>query len=220
MIKGDNILNYDKMIYKIIRKYCYNKSDFEDLYQEGMYALQRAQKNYIEGSNADFSSYAYIYIKGEILKYIRENKLIKVSRDAIKLNSLIANAKDKLEQHYGRSVSLEEVSQFLEIPIQKINDAINCNQYVKSLDYVLSDDGKEMDIYDCVGYDEYSFNPEIIDLKEELRKLDTEEKKIINLRYFEGRTQQEISDMLGISQVQVSRKEGKILKKLNNNLVA
>lgn len=213
-------MEYEKLVYKIVRKYCYNKNDFEDLFQEGMVALEKAARNYNSDSEADFSSYAYFYIKGEILKYIRENRVIKVSRDTIRLNSMINNAKEKLEQHYGRVVTLEEVADFLEIPLQKANEAILSNDYVRSLDYVLSEDGKEVDVYDCVGYDENNYDARILDLREELSKLEEDEKKLINLRYYEGRTQQETSSMLGMSQVQVSRKECKILTKLNSRLVA
>ena len=213
-------MDYSKLVYKIVRQYCFNSSDFEDLYQEGMYALEKAAKNYRSDSKADFSSYAYIYIKGEILKYIRENKIIRVSRDSIKLNSLINKSREKLEQHYGRKVTLQELSTFLEIPISKIAEAISANEYVRSLDYVLSEDGKEIDVYDCVGYEEEMYNPMIMDLKDELTRLNDEEKKLINLRYYEGRTQQETSGLMGMTQVQVSRKEGKILSKLYTKLSA
>lgn len=213
-------MEYEKLVYKIVRKYSFNTSDFEDLYQEGMVALEKAAKNYRQGTGADFSSYAYFYIKGEILRYIRENRVIKVSRDTIKLNSLINKARDRLEQHFGRAVTLDEISQFLEIPVEKINEAIISNDYVRSLDYVLSEDGKEVDVYDCIGYDEFNYDSSVLDLREEISKLNDEEKKLITLRYYEGRTQQETSDILGMSQVQVSRKECKILTKLNSRLVS
>ena len=102
----------------------------------------------------------------------------------------------------------------------KINETINANEYVRSLDYVLSDDGKEEDVYDCLGYEEESYNPMIMDLKDEISKLDETERNLITLRYYEGRTQQETSDVLGLTQVQVSRKEGKILTKLGSKLAA
>ena len=213
-------MEYEKLVYKIVRKYCYNKNDFEDLFQEGMVALEKAARNYKEDSDADFSSYAYFYIKGEILKYIRENRVIRISRDTIRLNSLINSTREKLEQHYGRVITLDEIARFLEIPVEKISETIEVNDYVRSLDYVLSDDGKELDVYDCVGYDEYNYDANIMDLREELLRLNEDERKLINLRYYEGRTQQETSDMLGMSQVQVSRKEGKILTKLNSRLAA
>lgn len=214
----NSILDYEKLVYKIIRKYSYNQNDLEDLYQVGMIALDKACKNYDKNSNCQFSTYAYLYIKGEVLKYIRENKVIKVSKDTIKLNSLINKTKDSLEQHYGRSVSLEEIASFLEIPLEKVNDTIISNEYVKSLEYTLNEEGKELNLYDTYGYYEKELSEDIMDLRSELNNLDDFDKRLIDLRYYKGMTQQEVSRCLGMSQVQVSRKENKILTKLNSKL--
>lgn len=215
-----SILDYERMVYSIIKKYNYNNSDLEDLYQVGMGALQKALQNYNKDKNCNFSTYSYLYIKGEILKYIRENKSIKVNKDSIRLNSLINKTKDMLEQKYERTVSLNEIATFLEIPLEMVNDAIISNEYVKSLEYELNDDGKELNLYDSIGYIEKGYDEDILDLKNELDKLDEFEKKIIDLRYYQGKTQQEISEELGMSQVQVSRKENKVLVKLRDRLVA
>ena len=92
--------------------------------------------------------------------------------------------------------------------------------YVKSLDYTLNDEGKEMDLYDSVGYNEKEFDPMILDLRNEIEKLDPEDRKLINLRYYQDKSQQETSRELGINQVQVSRRENKILVKLNQKLAS
>lgn len=214
----NTILDYEKLVYKIIRRYSYNINDIEDLYQVGMIALDKALKNYNKDSNCQFSTYAYLYIKGEVLKYIRENKVIKVSKDTIKLNALINKTKDYLEQKYSRTVSIDEIASFLEIPVEKVSDTIISNEYVKSLEYTLNEEGKELNLYDTYGYNEKELNEDIMDLREELSKLDEFDKKLINLRYYRGLTQQETSKELGISQVQISRKENKILTKLNSRL--
>ena len=214
----NTILDYEKLVYKIIRKYSYNTNDIEDLYQVGMIALDKALKNYNKELNCQFSTYAYLYIKGEVLKYIRENKVIKVSKDTIKLNTLINKAKDYLEQKYSRSVSLNEIASFLEIPIEKVSDTIISNEYVKSLEYTLNEEGKDLNLYDTYGYEEKELNENILDLRDELNKLDDFDRKLINLRYYRGLTQQETSEELGLSQVQISRKENKILTKLNSRL--
>ena len=212
----DPILEYDKLIYDVIKRYCYNKNDIEDLYHEGIIALKKAAKNYKTNSNSSFSTYAYFYIKGEILKYIRENKVIKVSKDLIKLNSLINRTRDALEQKYKRAVSIEEIAMFLELPIEKVNDTIMANEYVKSLEYELNDEGNELNLYDSIGYIEKGYNEDYIDLRTEVNKLNDFEKRLIDLRYYQDKTQQETSKELGISQVQVSRKEDKILTKLRS----
>ena len=214
----NTILDYEKLVYKIIRRYSYNMNDIDDLYQVGMIALDKALKNYNKELNCQFSTYAYLYIKGEVLKYIRENKVIKVSKDTIKLNTLINKTKDYLEQKYSRSVSLNEIASFLEIPIEKISDTIISNEYVKSLEYTLNEEGKDLNLYDTYGYEEKDLDENILDLRDELNKLDDFDRKLINLRYYRGLTQQETSEELGLSQVQISRKENKILTKLNSRL--
>ena len=146
----ESILDYEKMVYSIISKYSYNKNDLEDLYQVGMIALSHACDNFKEGYNTKFSSYAHLYIKGEVLKYIRENRLVKVNKDYIRLNSLISKTREALTQKYMREPTISEISLFLEVPVEVLNDAILANDYVKSLDYTLNDEGKEMDLYDSV----------------------------------------------------------------------
>ena len=214
----DSILNYEKLVYGIVSKYSYNKNDLEDLYQVGMIALQKALENYKEGYNSKFSTYAHFYIKGEVLKYIRENRLIKINKDYMKLNNLINKTKEVLTQKNMKEPSLEEIASFLEISVEKVIEAKMANEYVKSLDYELKDEGRELDLYDSVGYIETGYDDNIIDLRNELEKLDDSEKKLITLRYYEDKTQQETSRELGMSQVQVSRSETKILTKLRTKL--
>ena len=214
----DSILNYEKLVYGIVSKYSYNKNDLEDLYQVGMIALQKALENYKEGYNSKFSTYAHFYIKGEVLKYIRENRLIKINKYYMKLNNLINKTKEVLTQKNMKEPSLEEIASFLEISVEKVIEANMANEYVKSLDYELNDEGRELDLYDSVGYIETGYDDNIIDLRNELEKLDDSEKKLITLRYYEDKTQQETSRELGMSQVQVSRSETKILTKLRTKL--
>jgi len=216
----NSILDYQRLVYSIIRKYSYNENDFEDLYQEGMKALQKASENYNPNIGSDFSTYAYLYIKGEVLKYIRENKTIKVSKDYINLNKLINKTKEYLQQKYMREVTIQELSQFLEIPIEKINNIIISCENVKSMDYEYADDGKELNMYDSVGYIEKNYSEDILDLKDEINNLEENDRRLINLRYFEEMTQQETAKILGMSQVQVSRKETKILQRIKTKLVA
>jgi len=185
-----------------------------------MKALQKASENYNPNIGSDFSTYAYLYIKGEVLKYIRENKTIKVSKDYINLNKLINKTKEYLQQKYMREVTIQELSQFLEIPIEKINNIIISCENVKSMDYEYADDGKELNMYDSVGYIEKNYSEDILDLKDEINNLEENDRRLINLRYFEEMTQQETAKILGMSQVQVSRKETKILQRIKTKLVA
>ena len=215
-----SILEYEKLVYSIASKYYYNNNDLEDLYQVGMMALQKASEKYNSDYNSQFSTFAYLYIKGEILKYLKENRLIKINKDMIKLNKLINKSKEVLQQKFLREATLDEIAQFLEIPQEKVIECIQSMEYVRSLDYELNEEGKEMNLYDSVSYEEKGYNEDIIDLRNEIEKLDSRDKKLIKLRYYEDKSQQETSKVLGMTQVQVSRSETKILTKLRTKLVA
>ena len=210
----DNLLEYEGLVYSVINKY--NKYfDIDDLYQVGMMGLVNAYKNFDNREDVKFSSYAYFYILGEVRKYIRETNPIKISKDLIRLNNEVLRVKDLMQQKLGREPTNLEVSLFLDIDEEKINEAEQALQDIKSLDS--SDDEKD-ELYNYVEFNDKGMRDDILDLHSELERLDEEEKSIIKARYYEEKTQQETSQKLSISQVQVSRKEGKILQKLRERL--
>ena len=176
-----------------------------------------ALENYKEDSLAKFSTYAHFYIKGEILKYIRENRLIKRNYDIDKLIRSISKVKEYLTQVNYKEPSIEEIAEYLEVSVNDIENAINISLSVKSMDYNL-DDENDSNLYDYEAYIEKGYDEDIIALKEELEKLSDDERKLIEIRYFKDKSQMETSRELGISQVQVSRKENKILQKIKNNI--
>lgn len=210
----DNILEYEKLVYSIIHKY--KHFDQDDLYQAGMLGLINAYKNFNSDYNIKFSTYAYCYIIGEVTKYIREAKSIKVSKDLIKLNKSIDKAKEVMRQKLKREPTITELSLFLEVDEAKIEEAYIANENIKSLDY--SYDDEQDDLYNSIKTEEKNITPRILDLKNEIMNLSSEERDIIIARYYEELTQSETSKELGISQVQVSRKETKILQKLRTRL--
>lgn len=209
-----------KLVYSIARKYSYNENDLEDLYQVGNVGLSKAMKNYKKESDAKFSSYAHFYIEGEIIKYVKNNRLIKVNSEITSLNRDINKAKEYLAQQFMREATIGEIALFLDKDEKEIEEAINSSYSVKSLDYELNADeeGKDVNLYDYEEYVEKGYDEDILTLREELRKLPMEERRIILSRYFKDKSQSETSKELGMSQVQVSRKETKILAKIRNNM--
>lgn len=181
-----------------------------------MLGLIQAKNNFNEKMDVKFSTYAYYYILGEITKYIRESKSLKLSKDIIKLNKSINKATDIMTQKLGRNPTTLELSLFLDIDEDKINEALIATQDVQSLDYSYDDENSN-DLYNLIS-DKDTIKLELIDLKEELKRLNPEEKQLIKERYYEDLTQTEISKKTGISQVQISRKESKILEKLKKRL--
>lgn len=210
---------YIKMIYSIAHKYSFG-NDFEDLCQVGQLGLLKAYENYNKDIGSNFSSYAYLYIKGEMLKYIRENKVVKISKEMISLSKSILKAKELLSQKMMRNPTNQELAIFLEVDEEKINEAMLSCEYVKSLDYELNEDGRELTMYDSIKYDEKGYDDNVLDLRNEIEKLSDMEKQLIISRYYEDKSQQETSKILGISQVQVSRNETKILTKLRSKLAS
>lgn len=210
----DNILEYENLIYKMISQY--KSFDKEDLYQVAMMGLMKAKKNYKESENTKFSTYAYYYILGEINNYITASNPVKVSRDLLRLNKSLEQAKEVMRQRLKREPTTEELSIFLEEPVEKIQEATLATRQVESLDYAYEEEN--MDLYNSIGTEEIGMNDEILDLKNAISSLPQEEQQLIIARYFDDLTQQETSKTLGMSQVQVSRKETKILEKLKTTL--
>ena len=216
----EEILEYEKLVYSVIRKF--QGYDIEDLKQVGMVGLAKAYKNYKEGFNTKFSTYAYTYILGEVLSYIRESRSFKISREYGSLYKKINEAKELLSQRLMREVSNFEIACFLEIDESLIDEIILANSKVQSLDASLNEFGedKEINLYDFAKYNEKKYEAENIDLFMELDNLTEMEKELIYDRYFNDLTQSEVSKKLSMSQVQVSRNEAKILKKLRDRLAA
>lgn len=204
------------LIYAIIRKY-FKGYEIDDLYQVGVIGVIKAYNNYKENQNAKFSTYAYKYIYGEIYAYINNSKIVKVSKENIVLYKKINDAKNILSQRLMKEPSVYELSLFLEIDENIIETVIKSMNNIDSLDRVLYSDGKDMQIIDTIRDEKDYYNIDHIMLNEELNKLTEEERNVIYLRYYEDKTQSEVANILGLSQVGVSRTEKKTLTKIRNN---
>lgn len=216
----ENILKYENLVNKVAHKYS-TFSNFEDLKQEGMIGLLKAVENYKPNNNTKFSTYAYLWIKGEILEHLRCDKNIKISKELLSLSKEITITEEILRNKFNKEPTIKEIAFFLEKDEKQIEEAIISKELVLSFDYTLNnDDNKELNLYDCVPYYDKRLEDDYLDLYNELDKLPIEEKELINLRYFQDLTQREVSERLGTNQVNVSRKEEKILTKLNKSLVA
>lgn len=212
----DLISNNKRLICSIINKYT-KYYEFDDLYQVSVIGIIKAHQNYNENYNVKFTTYAYKYILSEIINFVNNSKLIKVSRDYHKIYKKVLEARNILTQKLMKEPNLKELALFLEIDESIINDVLRYKDDVKSLDEVLSEDDKKLTLLDKISTNnnnEYDY----LFLKEELNHLPKEERELIILRYFECLTQSEIAKIYGTNQVQISRNEQKILKKLKNNL--
>ena len=211
------ILENKNLIYSITR-YFEKYSNKEDLFQAGCIGMIMAYKNYNPDLNVKFTTYAYPYILGEMKKLVREDKSIKISRNIQMLTLKIEKANILLTQKLMRKPTTLELADFLEIPIYMIEEAINSTKPIYSIDEPLNDEGKDITLQDTIGKTDDI--DDLLLLREELSKLNPFEQQLINKRYINDLTQQQTAFELGISQVQVSRGEQKILTKLKSKLVA
>lgn len=208
------ILENKNFIYKIASKYS-KHYNIEDLFQVGTIGFIKAYKNYKE-SNTKFTTYAYKYVLGEIIEYIKNDRNMKVSSDMLKLYKSYVQTKEYLSHEYSRCVSTYEVSAYLRVDEQILNEAILKSEFAVSLERDLNDDNFTLE--KIIGFDRTNTIDDLIDLKNELNSLTPYERKIIELRYLKDYTQSETATILGLSQVQVSREESKVLKKIRSNI--
>ena len=214
---GDIIIENEGIIYKIINKYR-NYFELEDLYQVAVMGIIKASKTYNSEYGAKFTSYAYPFILGEVIKYINEYRNIKISKDTSKLYTKILKGMEVLSQRLMKIPSTYELSLFLEIDEKIIEEVLIANYTVESLDRIISEDDKNLELYNKFGYCDYSI--ENYPLISELEKLPPIEKAIIQARYYENMSQSETGQTLGMYQVEISRREKKILAKLRDNITA
>jgi RNA polymerase sporulation-specific sigma factor len=188
----------------------------EDLYQVGAIGLINAYKNFDPSKGTKFSTYAYLYILGEMKKYIREDRNIKISREISYLGSKIERARELLTQKYNRIPNTLEIAQYLNVPEEYIIEALNSRNSIRSIDEVINSDGKELTLKDTISVVEPCDKLDLIALKDGIKSLSDKERNIIIGRYFEDKTQSELAGILGISQVQVYREEQKAIDKLRD----
>lgn len=211
----DNILEYEGLVRSIISKYSF-RGDYDDLYQAGMLGLQTAMQKYDIKKESSFTDYAYLWIKGEVLKAVNNDYQIHVSSDTYKLSKDIKEVREYLSQNLGREPTISQISYMLGVSEEKIVSVINAVSTPYSLDNSYVDD--DYNLYQKIALIEKGYDVGVLDLKEAIMSLEESERELITSRYYQDMTQKETAEVLGISQVQVSRKESKILEKIRTQI--
>ena len=204
------ILENEGLIYKVA-SYFTDYANKDDLYQAGCIGIIEGLPNYDSAKGTKFSTYIYSYILGEMKKLIREDKPIKVGRDITRLRGKILEASDKLSQVLMRNPTDKELCEFLEIEEYALAEALNSNIYTESLDQNVKD--TNMLIHEVISSPNINYD-DLIYLKNEIESLEEPERTIMINRYYEDMTQKEIAKNIGITQVDVSRRESKVLSKI------
>lgn len=209
------------LVSSLSKKFLNRGYEYDDIFQIGCIGLVKAIKNFDDKFNVKFSTYAVPMILGEIKRFLRDDGMIKVSRNIKTLAKKIHFAKEALTNKYNREPTIDELAEYSGISKEDIVEALESTTSLQYLyDTIHQDDGAPVLLIDKLS--EKSEDDEgMIDkiaLKEALRSLDEKSRQIILLRYFKDKTQVEVAKMLGISQVQVSRIEKKVLMMMRDKL--
>ena len=207
------------LIKSVIRWFRDKGVEYDDLYQLGCMGFLKAINNFDVSFNVKFSTYVVPMVVGEIKRFMRDDGAIKVSRAIKGLNVKINKFSDKFLMENGRQPSISEISKHFKIEENEVVMIMDSAKMPMSL-YTPLDDGEEdgltiIDRFDGQNNEDFVEN---FALKDMIDKLEERDKKIILLRYFYDKTQSEIAERLGVSQVQVSRLENKILENLKKKL--
>ena len=209
------------LVTSISKKFMNRGYEYEDIYQIGCMGLVKAIKNFDDKYNVKFSTYAVPMIIGEIKRFIRDDGIIKVSRNVKSLAKKLHFDKEALTKKLNRDPTIEELAEFSKMNKEEILFALESSASMQYLYEVIhQDDGSPVLFIDKLSENavEDKNITEKIALKEALRNLDTKSRQIIVLRYFKDKTQIQVAKMLGISQVQVSRIEKKVLQEMRKQL--
>jgi RNA polymerase sporulation-specific sigma factor len=216
MHKGDNSAREEfikgnlRLVLSVIQRFNNRGEYVDDLFQVGCIGLIKAIDNFDVSHNVKFSTYAVPMIIGEIRRYLRDNNSIRVSRSLRDIAYKALQAKERLTTKNSKEPTIAQLAEELQLPKEDVVFALDAIQDPISLfESVYHDGGDAIFVMDQVK-DEKNIDEnwlETISLKEAMKKLNDREKLILNLRFFDGRTQMEVADEIGISQAQVSRLE-------------
>ena len=210
------------LVWSIVRRFMCRGHEPEDLFQIGSIGLMKAIDKFDLSYDVKFSTYAVPMIMGEIKRFLRDDGVIKVSRSLKETAGKIRMTREKLCDLYGREPTIEEIGNDLSLAKEEIVMALESGAEVESL-YKTIYQGDGNAIYLIDKLEQTNDNNEImidkLALKETIASLDEKDQKLIRLRYFMDRTQTDIAKELGISQVQVSRLEKKILLKMRERMM-
>ncbi len=205
------------LIWSVVKRFIGRGVESEDLYQLGAMGLVKAIKKFDLSYDVKLSTYAVPMICGEIKRFLRDDGIIKISRGIKETAFKIMKAREGFYSQHNREATIDELSDYTGINREDIVIALNSMRDVESIDKKIeTEKGREMYIIDTIP-DSVDKSEKIIDsivLNENIESLGKREQDIIRMRYTEEMTQTQVAQIIGVSQVQISRLEKKILKKL------
>ena len=207
------------LIWSIVTRFKDRGYEIEDLYQIGCIGFIKSIKRFDTNYEVKLSTYAVPYILGEIKRFIRDDGPVKVSRSIKELSYKIKLIQNEYITKKGRDIQIEELAKLLKVSKEDIVIAMDSNNTVESIDR-RANDSDDLTIMDKLksNVDQEKDIVNKITIKTLIEGLDEKSKKIIMLRYYRGKTQSQVAELLGVTQVQVSRLEKKILSSMKHKL--
>lgn len=211
------------LVWSVVRRFSNRGYEMEDLFQIGVIGLMKAVDYFDTSYDVRFSTYAVPMISGEIKRFLRDDGMIKVSRSIKEHAWKISKAREQFNYQNGRDASISELCACTGLEAEDILSAMESGSEVESLNKIIfQNDGQPVRLVDKL-VEKKDFHGELIDkifIEELMEKLDARERELIILRYYCNETQSKIAECLGISQVQVSRMEKRILKRMRDAMSA
>lgn len=217
------LIENSPLIKSVIKRYINKGIEFDDLYQLGCLGFLKAINNFDDSFNVKFSTYAVPMIAGEVKRFLRDNGIIKVSRSTKQLNMQINKYIEEYVAEHEKSPTVDEIATRFDISKQEVVYAMESSRLPVSLSTTIQDEdsSKEISMLEKVEDQSNSLDKKMdnVLLYQIINNLTPRDRKIILLRYFRDKTQKEIAVELGVSQVQISRLESKILLELKKRMV-
>jgi RNA polymerase sporulation-specific sigma factor len=208
-----------RLVWSVVQRFLNRGYEPDDLFQIGCIGLLKSVDKFDLTFDVKFSTYAVPMIIGEIQRFIRDDGTVKVSRSLKETGNKIRKAKDELSKILGRVPTIHEIAEKLEITPEDVVLAQEASRAPSSIhETVYENDGDPITLLDQIADETETGWFDKIALKEAIRDLDERERLIVYLRYYKDQTQSEVASRLGISQVQVSRLEKKILQQMKDRM--
>ena len=210
------------LVHHIVKRFLNRGVDAEDLFQIGCIGLMKAIDKFNLAFDVKFSTYAVPMISGEIKRFLRDDGMMKVSRGLKENGWKIKKAREQYQHEKGKEPALREVAEMTGLTVEEVVMAMDAGAEVESIyRSVYQSDGNEIYLVDQIA-GKNNEREKLLNhmlLSQLLSELEGEDKELILLRYFQGKTQVDVAERLGISQVQVSRLEKRILRRMRERAV-
>ncbi|WP_044747946.1 RNA polymerase sporulation sigma factor SigF [Bacillus alveayuensis] len=208
-----------RLVWSVVQRFLNRGYEPDDLFQIGCIGLLKSVDKFDLSYDVKFSTYAVPMIIGEIQRFIRDDGTVKVSRSLKEVGNKIRKAKDELSKKYGRAPTITELADYLNISPEDVILAQEANRSPTSIhETVYENDGDPITLLDQITEQNETSWFDKIALKKAIEELNERERLIVYLRYYKDQTQSEVASRLGISQVQVSRLEKKILQQIKERM--